>query len=86
LGHFSIPQGALTPRPGDVVSVTVTEAKPYFLLADPSSAGDYLMRSTRAGDAWDRWQAESCGASVPTSSSGAKPVSLGMPALPVSGN
>jgi tRNA-2-methylthio-N6-dimethylallyladenosine synthase len=86
LGHFSIPEGAATPRPGDVVSVTVTEAKPYFLLADPSSAGDYLMRSTRAGDAWDRWQAESCGAPTPTPSGGLTPVRLGMPSLPVSGN
>jgi tRNA-2-methylthio-N6-dimethylallyladenosine synthase len=86
LGHFSIPEGAATPRPGDVVSVTVTEAKPYFLLADPSSASDYLLRPTRAGDAWDRWQAESCGAPTPTPSGGPTPVRLGMPSLPVSGN
>jgi tRNA-2-methylthio-N6-dimethylallyladenosine synthase len=86
LGHFSIPEGAATPRPGDVVSVTVTEAKPYFLLADPSSAGDYVVRSTRAGDAWDRWQSESCGAPTPTPSGGLTPVRLGMPSLPVSGN
>jgi tRNA-2-methylthio-N6-dimethylallyladenosine synthase len=86
LGHFSIPQGAATPRPGDVVSVSVTEAKPYFLLADPHSAEDYVLRSTRAGDAWDRWQAESCGAPVASSSGGPTPVSLGMPSLPVSGN
>jgi tRNA-2-methylthio-N6-dimethylallyladenosine synthase len=86
LGHFSIPQGATSPRPGDVVTVTVTEAKPYFLLADSPSAEAYVLRPTRAGDAWDRWQAESCGAPVRTPSAGATPVSLGMPALPVSGN
>jgi tRNA-2-methylthio-N6-dimethylallyladenosine synthase len=86
LGHFSTPEGAASPRPGDVVSVTVTEAKPYFLLADPSSADDYVLRSTRAGDAWDRWQAESCGAPTPTPSGGLTPVRLGMPSLPVSGN
>ena len=86
LGHFSIPEGAGVPRPGDVVSVRVTEAKPYFLLADPEGPDDYLLRSTRAGDAWDRWQAESCGAPVPSSSGGPTPVSLGMPSLPVSGN
>jgi tRNA-2-methylthio-N6-dimethylallyladenosine synthase len=86
LGHFSIPQGGATPRPGDVVSVRVTEAKPYFLLADPEGLDDYVLRSTRAGDAWDRWQAESCGAPVPSSSGGPTPVSLGMPSLPVSGN
>ena len=85
LGHFSIPQGGATPRPGDVVSVRVTEAKPYFLLADPEGLDDYVLRSTRAGDAWDRWQAESCGAPVPSSSGGPTPVSLGMPSLPVSG-
>ena len=86
LGHFSIPQGATSPRPGDVVTVTVTEAKPYFLLADSPSAEAYVLRPTRAGDAWDRLQAESCGAPVRTPSAGATPVSLGMPALPVSGN
>jgi len=66
--------------------VRVTEAKPYFLLADPEGPDDYVLRSTRAGDAWDRWQAESCGAPVPSSSGGPTPVSLGMPSLPVSGN
>jgi tRNA-2-methylthio-N6-dimethylallyladenosine synthase len=86
LGHFSIPEGAGVPRPGDVVSVRVTEAKPYFLLADPEGPDDYVLRSTRAGDAWDRWQAESCGAPAPSSSGGPTPVSLGMPSLPVSGN
>jgi tRNA-2-methylthio-N6-dimethylallyladenosine synthase len=86
LGHFSIPEGAAVPRPGDVVSVTVTEAKPYFLLADPAGPEDYTLRSTRAGDAWDRWQAESCGAPVPTTGSGATPVRLGMPTIPAPGS
>ena len=85
LGHFSIPEGAPTPRPGDVVSVAVTEAKPYFLLADPPSAGDYVLRPTRAGDAWDRWQTESCGVPALTAG-GAAPVSLGMPSIPAPGN
>ena len=86
LGHFSIPEGAGAPRPGDVVTVRVTEAKPYFLLADPEGPDDYVLRSTRAGEAWDRWQAESCGAPVPLSSGGPTPVSLGMPSLPGSGS
>ncbi len=86
LGHFSVPGGASAPRPGDVVSVTVTDAKPYFLLSDPTGAEDYALRATRAGDAWDRWQAASCGTPVAPSARGAAPVSLGMPALPSSGN
>ncbi|MFM7029742.1 MAG: TRAM domain-containing protein, partial [Micrococcales bacterium] len=63
LVHFEIPEGAEVPRPGDFVTVRVTEAKPYFLLAD-QAGGVYELRRSRAGDAWDRAQAESCG--VPT--------------------
>jgi tRNA-2-methylthio-N6-dimethylallyladenosine synthase len=60
----------------------VTEAAAFHLIADPVSASDYQLRRSRAGDAWDRSQADSCG--VP-STPGSKPaqVSLGMPALPV---
>jgi len=60
LVHFEIPEGAEVPRPGDFVTVRVTEAKPYFLLAD-QAGGVYEVRRSRAGDAWDRAQAESCG-------------------------
>ena len=63
LVHFEIPTGAEVPRPGDFVTVRVTEAKPYFLLAD-IAGGVYEVRRSRAGDAWDAAQAESCG--VPT--------------------
>jgi tRNA-2-methylthio-N6-dimethylallyladenosine synthase len=82
LVHFSVPDGAQAPRPGDLVTVTVTEAAPFHLIADPVSAADYHLRRSRAGDAWDRSQADSCG--VPAAA-GSKPaqVSLGMPALPV---
>ncbi|MFT4469878.1 tRNA (N6-isopentenyl adenosine(37)-C2)-methylthiotransferase MiaB [Arthrobacter sulfonylureivorans] len=82
LVHFSVPDGAQAPRPGDLVTVTVTEAAPFHLIADPASASDYQLRRSRAGDAWDRSQADSCG--VPATP-GSKPaqVSLGMPALPV---
>jgi tRNA-2-methylthio-N6-dimethylallyladenosine synthase len=78
LVHFEIPDGAEVPRPGDVATVTITEAAPYHLLADSS----YSLRRTRAGDAWDGMQAESCG--VPTtgatSIATATPVvGLGMP-------
>jgi len=83
LVHFSVPNGSVAPRPGDVVSVIVTEAKPFFLLADGHPEGGLSIHQTRAGDAWDRWQAESCGAPTPSSATSA--VNLGMPALKVPG-
>lgn len=81
LAHFSLPEGAPEPRPGDVVTVTVSEAKPFYLLADEHPEGALNLRRTRAGDAWDRWQAESCGAPVPGASKAL--VNLGMPTLKV---
>ena len=81
LVHFSLPEGAPEPRPGDVVMVTVSEAKPFYLLADEHPEGALNLRRTRAGDAWDRWQAESCGAPAPGASTAS--VSLGMPTLKV---
>lgn len=82
LVHFSVPEHAETPRPGDVVTVTVTQAAPYFLIADNSS--NYQLRRTRAGDAHDRREADSCG--VPVTTGGAvstATVGLGMPTLRV---
>ena len=79
LAHFSVPPGGEAPRPGDVVSVRVSEAKPFFLLADPRDAGDYSLRRTRSGDAWDRWQAESCGVPAVSTTPGA--INLGMPTI-----
>lgn len=79
LAHFSSPTGVALARPGDVVTVAVTEAKPFFLLADPTDASEYSVRRTRAGDAWDRWQAESCQTSTPATFSAPGVVSLGMP-------
>lgn len=78
LVHFAIPEGVQEPRPGDVVTATVTDAAPFFLIAD--EAATTKVRRTRAGDAWDRRQADSCGAPTP---SGARPgvVGLGMPTL-----
>ncbi|MGQ7787894.1 tRNA (N6-isopentenyl adenosine(37)-C2)-methylthiotransferase MiaB [Nesterenkonia sp. PF2B19] len=82
LVHFSVPAGAESPRPGDFVSVTITDAGSHHLLADPASAQEYHLRRSRAGDAWDRAQAESCGVGT-TQVGGAQPgaVSLGMPTL-----
>jgi len=61
LVHFEIPEGEQTPRPGDLVTVRITDAKPYFLLADLTEDSVYSLRRTRAGDAWDLAQAASCG-------------------------
>ncbi|HKU09775.1 MAG TPA: tRNA (N6-isopentenyl adenosine(37)-C2)-methylthiotransferase MiaB [Sinomonas sp.] len=85
LVHFSIPESAEEPRPGDLVTLTVTDAAPHHLIADPRIE-QYSVRRSRAGDAWDRAQAESCG--VPAQGApaggagGVRAVSLGMPALP----
>jgi tRNA-2-methylthio-N6-dimethylallyladenosine synthase len=68
LVHFAPHQ--TSPRPGDVVTVTVTRAAPHYLLAD---AAPLSLRRTRAGDAW---QAATT-APVPAA---AAPVLLGMPA------
>ena len=75
LVHFEIPAGHDSPRPGDVVTVKVTDAKPYFLVADASEGSIFELRRTRGGDAHDRRQLESCGAPVP----GASKISLGLP-------
>jgi tRNA-2-methylthio-N6-dimethylallyladenosine synthase len=81
LVHFTVPEGGETPRPGDVVGVTITEAKPFFLLADSPEAGGYTLRRTRAGDAYDRWQAESCATPVGVTTTGGRAVNLGLPTL-----
>jgi tRNA-2-methylthio-N6-dimethylallyladenosine synthase len=85
LVHFDVPEGSEIPRPGDMVTATVTQAAPFYLIADAPGGGLLQVRRTSAGDAWDRAQAESC--SVPTPAAGAtgKPgrVSLGLPSLRV---
>ena len=75
LVHFEIPEGADTPRPGDVVTVTVSRAAPYFLVADSVAGSKYELRRTAGGDAWDRSQLESCGAPE----LGGSKVTLGLP-------
>ena len=79
LVHFDVPAGSETPRPGDVVSVVVTRTAPHYLIAAP--AGETLpVRRTRAGDAWDRAEAESCAVpSTPVAADGR--VSLGIPTI-----
>lgn len=81
LVHVGLADGQTPPRPGDVISATVTDARPFYLIADPV-AGPFPVRRTRAGDAWDLAQADSCATPVtPTSPKG--PVSLGLPTLRV---
>ena len=76
LVHFETPANTENPRPGDLVSVTVTDAKPYFLFADNPSDG-YSIRPTRAGDAHERFSLASCS----TDSSAPSSVSLGLPTV-----
>ncbi|MDN3495593.1 tRNA (N6-isopentenyl adenosine(37)-C2)-methylthiotransferase MiaB [Planococcus sp. APC 4015] len=84
LVHFEVPAGSDVPRPGDVVSVTITHAAPFHLLADATDSAPLRIRRTRSGDAWDRSQAESCGVPAPAGDTGAaRGVSLGLPTLRV---
>ncbi|WP_146339368.1 tRNA (N6-isopentenyl adenosine(37)-C2)-methylthiotransferase MiaB [Nesterenkonia sp. NBAIMH1] len=86
LAHFAVPTGSPEPRPGDFVTVPITQGGKAHLIADPQPE-EYALRRSRAGEAWDRWQAESCGVGT-TQVDGTKPasVSLGMPSLPPAGS
>ena len=83
LVHFT-PQDT-TPRPGNVVTVTITRAAPNYLVADgPPRA----VRRTRAGDAWESRQGRDqtterdlLGTPGESGASRPGPVALGMPAL-----
>lgn len=79
LVHFEIPAGSEVPRPGDVVTVTITHAAPFHLLAD-SDGSPLQVRRTRAGDAFERAEAESC--AVPSEPGR---VSLGLPSVRMAG-
>ncbi|MEN2737869.1 tRNA (N6-isopentenyl adenosine(37)-C2)-methylthiotransferase MiaB [Microbacterium sp. X-17] len=85
LVHFEVPAGSAVPRPGDVVTVEITHAAPFHLLADAPDGAPLRIRRTRAGDAWDRAQAESCAVPAPgagTPGAGTPgSVSLGLPVL-----
>lgn len=60
LVHFEVPEGGEVPRPGDLVTVQVSRAAPYFLIADSVAGSKYQVRRTAGGDASDRAEAESC--------------------------
>ncbi len=83
LVHFSVPEGADVPRPGDIVTVRISHGAPHHLIADPHAGGPYDVRRTRAGDAWEEAagggpELDSCG----TPGAGG-PVGLGLPRLRV---
>jgi tRNA-2-methylthio-N6-dimethylallyladenosine synthase len=78
LVHFA--PHAVAPRPGDVVTTTVTSTAPHYLIAD----GEPLtVRRTRAGDAWEVRQAVTPGGTTPQDPPVSPPappaVLLGMP-------
>ncbi|HEV7564723.1 MAG TPA: tRNA (N6-isopentenyl adenosine(37)-C2)-methylthiotransferase MiaB [Microbacteriaceae bacterium] len=86
LVHFDVPAGSEVPRPGDVVTVTVTQAAPFHLIADSADGAPLRIRRTRAGDAWDRAEAESCAVPAQGAVSGEPGrVSLGLPLLRIGG-
>ena len=83
--HFTVPEGAPSPRPGDFATVRVSYAAPHHLVADQVDAESvYAVRTSPAGDAWDRRQAASCAPAIDSASAEAgprRPVVLGVPAL-----
>ena len=72
-------------RPGDIVTVEVTRAAPYYLVADSAvTGGTYRIRRTRAGDAWaarERSKATGEGSHSHGSAAPGGPVTLGLPTL-----
>ncbi len=81
LVHFEVPAGSAIPRPGDVVSLEITQAATFHLVADSIDGAPLAIRRTTAGDAWDRAEAASC--DVPAPVGGKATVSLGLPGLRV---
>jgi tRNA-2-methylthio-N6-dimethylallyladenosine synthase len=79
LVHFT-PEGT-EPRPGDLVTVTISRAAPHYLVADGAPAA---VRRTRAGDAWQQrltGRAPDFDNGRPVGEADRQPVVLGMPAL-----
>ncbi|GEB49963.1 MULTISPECIES: tRNA (N6-isopentenyl adenosine(37)-C2)-methylthiotransferase MiaB [Streptomyces] len=74
LVHFARPASGPALRPGDMATVEITYAAPHHLLAE----GPVLdVRRTRAGDAWERRQAE------PEAAPDGQGVLLGLPTVGV---
>ncbi|MGQ4576488.1 tRNA (N6-isopentenyl adenosine(37)-C2)-methylthiotransferase MiaB [Dermabacteraceae bacterium P7006] len=94
LVHVALPEGLAVserPRPGDIVTATVTHGAPHYLIADsaltPEGRDSFRIRRTRSGDAWEKGVtgADSCGSGDSGCGTGAKkpggPVTLGIPTL-----
>lgn len=95
LVHFSVgeTEQAELPRPGDAVTVVITQAAPHHLIADgvaqngadtvaqdgAATTGSAIrsLRRLRSGDAWERRQA------APAQDAAKPSVSLGMPSVGV---
>ena len=60
LAHFSVGDTAAAelPRPGDAVTVVLTQAAPHHLIADGTEGGSSIrtLRRLRSGDAWQARQ------------------------------
>ena len=75
------------PRPGDLVTLTVTRSAPHHLIADSAAepGSDLRIRRTRSGDAWARRAQARLGGGDDHHGHGgapaAGPVTLGMPTI-----
>ncbi len=83
LVHFEVPSGSPLPRPGDLVTVQITHAAPFHLLADSTDGAPLHIRRTRAGDASERAETEACGTGITESESAPGRVALGLPSIRV---
>jgi tRNA-2-methylthio-N6-dimethylallyladenosine synthase len=87
LVHLAVPAGSERPRPGDLVTTSITSAAAFHLIADHDAP--LVIRRTRAGDAWDRAEAASCGTPVTgrsaTNTSAGDRVGLGLPTVRAQG-
>jgi tRNA-2-methylthio-N6-dimethylallyladenosine synthase len=86
LVHFSVPDGAPPPRPGDLVDVQVSYGAPHHLVADGAlTGGPYTVRRTAAGDAWElRSRPATSPVTADAADAVGRPgVALGMPTLRV---
>ncbi|MDN5686238.1 MAG: tRNA (N6-isopentenyl adenosine(37)-C2)-methylthiotransferase MiaB [Brachybacterium sp.] len=97
LVHLSLPAElpeSERPRPGDLVTATVTRAAPHYLIADSAldvahgasaTREQFSVRRTRSGDAWEAGAegidgGSACGTGHGGAAAGG-PVTLGMPSL-----
>ncbi|MBM7825619.1 tRNA-2-methylthio-N6-dimethylallyladenosine synthase [Arcanobacterium pluranimalium] len=81
LVHVALPSHlSLQPRPGDIVTATVTHGAPFHLVADSAlNGGLFEVTRTRAGDAWER--SEQRKEELLREAAGQAPVKLGIPTI-----